>query len=60
MNIRTNTLFSIAGSALIVLSHFCPMPTALGAGAPIKVESQDDVKEFPKYEKLWNEIFQIR
>jgi iron(III) transport system substrate-binding protein len=21
---------------------------------------QDDVKEFPKYEKLWKEIFQIR
>src|SRR6266542_1908540 len=22
--------------------------------------SQDDVKEFPKYEKIWKEIFQIR
>jgi hypothetical protein len=22
--------------------------------------SQEDVKEFPKYEKLWKEIFQIR
>ena len=21
---------------------------------------QDDVREFPKYEKLWKEIFQIR
>jgi len=21
---------------------------------------QDDVKEFPKYEKIWKEIFQIR
>jgi hypothetical protein len=22
--------------------------------------SQDDVKEFPKYEKIWKNIFQIR
>ena len=22
--------------------------------------SQDDVKQFPKYEKIWKEIFQIR
>jgi len=22
--------------------------------------SADDIKDYPKYEKLWNEIFQIR
>jgi hypothetical protein len=28
--------------------------------AKIYMLSADDVKEFPKYEKLWKEIFQLR
>ena len=28
--------------------------------ANVYMLGQDDVKEFPKYEKIWKEIFQIR
>jgi iron(III) transport system substrate-binding protein len=50
MNIRTSAFFSIGALALIVLSHFSPVPMAHGASAPIKVDSHDELYEKAKKE----------